>query len=229
MRAVVFALVIGLLGSVVLAGLGFWQVQRLQWKEAIIAQAEAQIAAPPVPLPARPDPATDRYRAVKVSGRFTGEETHVLTSEQGSGPGFLVIGAFLTGDGRRILIDRGFVPETEKATPRPGGGVTEILGNLNWPDDVTPSTPGYNADRGIWFGRDVTGMSALLGTEPLLVIARSDTGDAIRVRPVTTSGFRNDHLEYAVTWFSLALVWLGMTAGFLWRIRRRVREGGPTG
>jgi surfeit locus 1 family protein len=37
---------------------------------------------------------------------------------------------------------------------------------------------------------------------------------------VDTAGIPNDHLEYAVTWFALALVWLGMTAYFLRRPER---------
>ena len=219
-RQVISALVLGLVGTGALIGLGLWQVQRLEWKEAIIAGAEAMIAAEPIPLPARPDPGKDRYRAVTVAGEFTGEEAHVLTSTREDGPGFLVIAAYATEDGRRILIDRGFVPETEKTAPRPPHPQA-VAGNLNWPDDVTSSTPGYDADRAIWYGRDVTGIAALLGTEPVLVIARNDTGDGVTAQPVTTAGFRNDHWQYAVTWFSLAVAWAGMTVVLLWRIRGR--------
>ena len=220
LRNMIFAVVLGLAGAGVLISLGVWQLQRLAWKEAIIAGAEAMIAAPPVALPAEPDPATDRYRAVRVTGTFTGEEAHVLTSTREGGPGFLVIAAYETAEGRRILIDRGYVRETEKTTPRPARAV-DVTGNLNWPDDVTPSTPPHDAGRDIWYGRDVAGIAALLGTEPVLVIARSDTGDGVTARPVTSAGFRNDHFEYAVTWFSLAAVWLGMTGLMLWRIRTR--------
>jgi surfeit locus 1 family protein len=220
LRNTIFALVLGLAGAAVLISLGVWQMQRLAWKEGIIAGAQAMIAADPVPLPATPDPGADRYRAVQVDGAFTGEEAHVLTSTREAGPGYLVIAAYRTAEGRRILIDRGFVPETAKTAPRPPrpAGVT---GNLNWPDDVTPATPPNDAGRQIWYGRDLAGIAALLGTEPVLVIARSDTGDGVQPRPVTTAGFRNDHWEYAVTWFSLAAVWLGMTALLLWRIRTR--------
>jgi surfeit locus 1 family protein len=220
LRNTIFAVVLGLLGAAVLIALGVWQMQRLAWKEGIIAGAEAMIAADPVALPARPDPGADRYRAVVVDGGFTGEEAHVLTSTREGGPGFLVIAGYETTDGRRILIDRGYVPEVAKTTPRPARAVA-VTGNLNWPDDVTPSTPPYDAGRAIWYGRDVAGIAALLGTEPVLIIARSDTGDGVTARPVTTAGFRNDHWEYAVTWFSLAAVWLGMTGLFLWRIRAR--------
>jgi surfeit locus 1 family protein len=219
-RQTIFALLLGLAGTGTLVSLGVWQMQRLEWKEAIIAGAEAMIAADPIPLPAAPDPEQDRYRAVTVGGNFTGEEAHVLTSTREEGPGFLVIAAYATEDGRRILIDRGFVPETEKTTLR-APRQQAVTGNLNWPDDVTSSTPGYDADRAIWYGRDVAGIAALLNTEPVLVIARNDTGDGVSARPVTTAGFRNDHWQYAVTWFSLAVAWAGMTVFLLWRIRGR--------
>jgi surfeit locus 1 family protein len=220
LRNAIFAVVLGLAGAGVLISLGVWQLQRLAWKEGIIAAAEAMIAADPVALPDQPDPGTDRYRAVAVTGAFTGAEAHVLTSTREGGPGFLVIAAYETAEGRRILVDRGYVREAEKATPRPARAVA-VTGNLNWPDDVTPSTPPYDPARQIWYGRDVAGIAALLDTEPVLIIARSDTGDGVTARPVTTAGFRNDHWEYAVTWFSLAAVWLGMTGLFLWRIRTR--------
>ncbi|NJM81982.1 MAG: SURF1 family protein [Tabrizicola sp.] len=217
-RSIAFAVILGFSGAGVLIALGVWQMHRLEWKEGIIAGAEAMIAADPVALPASPDPVADRYRAVSVSGSFTGEEAHVLTSTREEGPGFLVIAAYETAGGRRILIDRGFVPEAEKTTARPARAA-EVTGNLNWPDDVTSSTPSYDAAAAIWYGRDVAGIAALLRTEPVLIIARSDTGDGVSARPVTAAGFRNDHWQYAITWFSLAAVWLGMTAYLLWRIR----------
>jgi surfeit locus 1 family protein len=66
-------------------------------------------------------------------------------------------------------------------------------------------------------------MSEFLQTEPLLVVAGSAEGQEASIVPVpvNSSGIPNDHLEYALTWFSLAGVWAGMTAFLLWRIRRR--------
>jgi surfeit locus 1 family protein len=218
-RRMILPLLFGLVGAAILIGLGTWQVQRLHWKEGLIAKAEARIAMPAVALPTHPDPVADRYLSVTVQGRFLGPEAHVLTSIQGQGPGFLVIAAYQTDDGRSILVDRGFVPETAKTAPRPPRDVA-VTGNLNWPDDVNSATPPPDEGRGIWFGRDVAAMAAALGTEPLMLIARSDTGDGVEARPVTAT-FRNDHLGYAITWFSLAVVWLGMTVSYLWRIRRR--------
>jgi surfeit locus 1 family protein len=65
-------------------------------------------------------------------------------------------------------------------------------------------------------------MADALGTEPVMVVARLPTGDGIAPMPVDTAGIPNDHLNYAITWFSLAAVWLGMTGLALWRIRRRI-------
>jgi surfeit locus 1 family protein len=65
-------------------------------------------------------------------------------------------------------------------------------------------------------------MAEALGTEPLLVVAREVPGDAVLLRPIDAAGVPNDHLEYAVTWFSLAAIWAGMTVALVWRIRRRI-------
>lgn len=219
MRKFVFPLVIGLAGLAVLLSLGFWQLQRLAWKESRIAEAEAMMALPPEPLPLRPDPVTDRYRPAFAEGRFTGEELFVLSSTRDYGPGFLVIAAFETSDGRRILVDRGYIRETDRDTPRPGHAA-RVSGNLNWPDDKTSATPEPDLAKNFWFARDVTQMSEVLKTEPLMLIAGSETGDQILPMPATAA-FRNDHLGYAVTWFGLAAVWLGMTGYWLWRIRAR--------
>lgn len=225
-RKMILPLLFGLIGAAILVALGTWQVQRLAWKQGVIAAAQAQMQAEAIALPATPQPEADRYRPVRVEGRFLGSdpggEAHVLTSIPGEGPGFLVIAAFETTQGRRILIDRGFLPEDQKGSPRPGQAA-QITGNLIWPDDVNSSTPAPDTARNIWFGRDVAAMAQALHTDPLMIVAREDTGQGITPRPVTVT-FTNNHLGYAITWFSLAVAWLGMTALYLWRIRRRSNE-----
>jgi surfeit locus 1 family protein len=214
-------LLFGLIGAAILVGLGVWQLQRLAWKQAILAGIEARLDAPPVALPGSPDPQRDRYLPVTVSGRFTGEDIDVLASRREIGAGFRVIAAFETGDGRRILIDRGFVTDENRDLPRAAGAAT-VTGTLHWPEEVDRFTPPPDPAARMWFARDVPAMAAALATEPVLVVARSPTGDGIEPMPVDTAGIPNDHLNYAITWFSLAVVWLGMTLLLLWRIRRRI-------
>jgi surfeit locus 1 family protein len=225
-RRMILPLLFGLAGAAVLVALGVWQVQRLAWKEAILAGIEARLDAPPAALPDRPDPTRDRFLPVAVAGRFTGEGLDVLASRKQIGAGFRVIAAFETDGGRRILIDRGFVPDDARIAPGGAGSSTAapitIAGTLHWPDEVDRFTPPPDPATGLWFARDVPAMAAALDTEPVLVVARTPTGDGIEPLPVDTAGIPNDHLEYAVTWFSLAVVWLGMTGLLLWRISRRI-------
>jgi surfeit locus 1 family protein len=220
-RRMIAPLMFGLVGAGILIGLGLWQMQRLAWKEGILAEIAARLNNTPVPLPAAPDPATDLYLPVQVTGRFLDEDLDVLASRKEIGAGFRVIAAYETTEGRRILIDRGFVTDEARGLPRMAGPAT-VTGTLHWPRETDGYTPPPDPVTGMWFARDVPAMADVLRTEPVLVVARSDTGDGIEPMPVGTEGIPNDHLQYAITWFSLAVVWLGMTGLLLWRIRRRI-------
>lgn len=220
LRRMIFPLLIGLLGGAILISLGVWQVNRLAWKEGVLADIAARIVAAPVALPNDPDPQRDRYLPVTVTGRFTGDHLDVLVSRKQIGAGVRVIEAFETDDGRRILIDRGFLTDDDRAHPRTSGPAT-VEGNLHWPDETDSYTPPPDPKTGLWFARDVPAMATALDTEPTFIVARKPTGGAIEPMPVDTSGIPNDHMNYAITWFSLAVVWLGMTAYLLWRIRQR--------
>ena len=219
-RRMILPLLFGLVGCAILIALGVWQLQRLAWKEGILAQISARLTDRPVPLPAAPDPARDKYLPVRVAGRFTGPGIDVLVSVKEGGAGYRVIAAFQTEDGRRVLIDRGFLPADQRARPRIAA-TAALLGTLHWPDETDSFTPPPDAARGIWFARDVPAMAAQLQTEPVLIVAREATGDGITPLPVDPRGIPNNHLNYALTWFSLAAVWAGMTGLLLWRIRHR--------
>ncbi len=213
-------LIIGVVGFAVLISLGIWQVQRLAWKEGVLTDIDTRIAADPVPVPTEPDPEDDRYLPVVAEGLLTGEELRVLASVKRQGAVHRFISVLETPGGR-ILVDRGIAPvavEPDLAT-----GPLTVTGNLHWPDEVDSFTPDPDLAQGLWFARDVPAMAAQLNTQPVLIVARqtSPTSPDITPLPVSTEGIPNDHLEYAITWFSLSAVWAGMTAFLLWRIRRR--------
>ncbi|NOD77084.1 MULTISPECIES: SURF1 family protein [unclassified Ruegeria] len=217
MRRILFLLIFGLAGLGVLLSLGIWQVQRLSWKQEVLAEIEDRISADPVDLPAQVSEDADKYLPVIVSGEMVPGEIHVLVSVKQVGAGYRIIQSFNTGD-RTILVDRGFVPTTAKDTERLTGPM-EIAGNLHWPDEIDGYTPEADIDANIWFARDVQNLAAALGAEPVLLIARSQTDPNVAPLPVDTAGIPNDHLQYAITWFGLALVWAAMTGYFLWRSR----------
>ncbi len=217
MRRILFLLIFGVAGLAVLLWLGTWQVQRLAWKQNLLAEIDAQISGDPVALPDNATEGNSRFLPVTVSGQMLDGEVHVLVSVKQVGPGYRIIAPFQTND-RTILIDRGFVPTEAKQAPRQIGAM-EVTGNLHWPDEIDSYTPAPDLDENIWFARDVPALAAALGAEPVMLIARSRTDQNITPLPVDTAGIPNDHLQYAITWFGLALVWAAMTGYFLWRNR----------
>lgn len=219
-------ILIGLIGAGILVWLGTWQVQRLDWKRGILAQIEERINGPLRPLPpiAAVIPEQDRYKPVALIGQIGARDIRVLVSQKRVGAGYRIVSAFELTDGRRILLDRGFVPvaQGDADRSRPDEPEIEVQGNLHWPDDRTSSTPENDVLKNIWFARDIPEMAAHLNTEPLLVIARnmSPPDAGVTPLPVDTSGIPNDHLQYAITWYSLAVIWLIMSGALVWRIRQ---------
>jgi surfeit locus 1 family protein len=220
MRRYLFPVVMGVMGVTILMSLGFWQIRRMEEKRVYLDEIEARIGNAPIALPAVPEEGPHKFQAVFAQGQFTGEALEVLAGQKGASPGVLVIEAFALPDGRRIMVQRGFIQDEARGTPRT---VTDarVEGNLHWPQDTNAFTPPPDAKTGLWFARDVPAMARALQTEPTLIVAREPTGDGIAPVPVDTSGIPNDHWGYAIQWFLLAATWAGMTVFLLWRIRTR--------
>jgi len=232
---------LGLIGVAILCGLGVWQVQRLAWKEALIADLGARLAGDPIALPERFDQEAQEFRRVRLTGRFTGEagahgfrDVAYLTTVRPWGAGYRVIQPFETTEGRIFLVDRGFVPVEAKneggaaarPTPYPEGELT-IDGALRWPDDAD----GFNdlsapPSDNVWLTREVPRIAPLFVAEPALVVAETPTAPPGAEFPVplpVTVDLPNDHLQYAVTWFSMAAIWAGIAVVLVSRARRRAR------
>ena len=224
MRRVLFFLIIGVLGVGILVSLGTWQIKRLQWKNAILAEIDERIHAAPVPLPETIDPARDKYLSVTLSGKFVGPDLRVLVSIQHKGAGYRVITGFDTGT-QTLLIDRGFVKVDAPFDTLDGKEAT-LSGHLHWPDEKDGYTPDPDRAKNIWFVRDVPLMAQELGmSEALVVLSEANPIDTtVEAMPIETSGIPNDHLNYAITWFSLAAVWLLMTLIFLRQSMRHKKE-----
>jgi surfeit locus 1 family protein len=220
-RRMVAPLIFGVLGVALLVSLGLWQVQRLAWKTAILAEIDAKLAAAPVAVPAEPDPAADQYLRVRAEGEIEPGEIHVFTAAPGGGAGYRVIVPLRLADGRRILLDRGLVREREKDAARRLGPIA-VEGALLWPREADRFTSPPDREKNVWYARDTPLMAGALGTLPVLLVASAsdDPGQPLPM-PVTVD-IPNNHLGYAIQWFGLAAVWALMTGYLLWRIKRRI-------
>ncbi|MBD3663820.1 SURF1 family protein [Sulfitobacter aestuariivivens] len=221
MRTAPFLIIVGLGGAAILIALGVWQVQRLAWKEGVIADIDARLKAQAVELPA--DPVADKHAflPVTVTGIWRDTYVRVLVSQKVEGAGYRIISALETDTGP-ILLDHGFVPtgaQLPAAPSNPSDGTVTVTGNLQWPDETDSFTPTPDLDNNIWFARDVAAMADQLDTRPILLVAREMSESAIGATPlpVDTSRIPNNHLQYAITWFSLAALWLAMSFYFLRR------------
>jgi surfeit locus 1 family protein len=204
----------------ILCGLGTWQLERLQWKLALIARVNSHIAAAPLPLEQILATASGdaQYRRVAVTGRFDhAREAYVFTTDQGAAV-YHVLTPLRTDDGKVLMVDRGEVPK-EKLDPatRAAGNVegkVHVTGVWRVPDPPGAFTPPPDAGHRIWFARDLAAISAadhLRLAAPVVIEADTTPNPGGWPRGgQTVVNFRNQHLSYAVTWFGLALCLLGV-------------------
>ena len=219
MRRFWFIIFIGFAGTACLLYLGKWQIDRLYWKVDVLKKIDQKIAAAPVLLPAEPSESVHKYLSVEISGQFLQESIRVLASKKRYGAGYRIIHVFRT-NGRRLLVDLGFVGlETDYDIDLSSD--ISLVGNLHWPDELDNFTPEPDLENNIWFARDVERVASALQTEPILIILKDSTlkDKNINPMPIDTTHIPNDHLQYAITWFSLAIIWALMSFLFIWTTR----------
>ena len=207
-----------ILGTAVLLYLGQWQLDRLGWKQSILKDIESKISGTPQYLPDSINEIEHKYLPVEVSGKLDDNFIKIMVSQKFIGAGYRIIVPFELEKGKMILVDLGFIRH-EFAPDISFGNNLSITGNLHWPKEVDFFTPAPDFKNNIWFARDVKELSKELGTEPILVVAKSFSPSIIHLNPlpINIENIPNNHKQYAITWFSLAFIWLGMGVFFIYR------------
>lgn len=228
--------VLSLVAFAVLIALGTWQVQRLHWKEALLASIEARTEAAPAPLEeieALYDATGDvDYMPVRANGRFLHEgERHFLATWKGQS-GFFIYTPFELADGRIIFVNRGFVHyEMKDASTRVQGqveGEVQVTGLARNPLSERPSwvVPDNDPDKNVFYWKDRDGMARSAGLPagavilPIFIDADATPNPGgYPVGGVTLIEMPNNHMEYAITWYGLAVALAGVVAAWFWRRR----------
>jgi len=227
------------LGVAVLIGLGGWQLQRLQWKEALLAERDARLNAAPVSLDqALKDFDADRsveFLKVAASGTFQHKAELFMLTTEGGVPGFQVVTPFVSTDGVIVLIDRGFIPEplkdpAKRPESQPQGEVSVVGVLRRHVKSRGPFTPDNDPEANIWYWWDIPAMLAHASVAPDARVAPfalhlpPGAGPKTLPAPVAVDeGLTNNHLQYALTWFTLAVLLIVMS-GLLIRQTLRKRD-----
>ena len=198
-----------------LVGLGTWQLQRLAWKQDIIATMDARTAGAPVPLDqALVLPAAEReWLPVMAAGRFLHDRQVALYRISVDGkPGYWILVPLRLGDGRTVLVNRGWVPDSQvDAADRQGsepGGIVWVTGILRGPETPGTFTNPNDPEAGAWFWIELPALSQAVGVDLLPGVIHADPGPEGTWPQGGQAEFRprNDHLQYALTWYGLAAV-----------------------
>lgn len=217
-RATVAIVAIGLIVTLIFAGLGVWQVERREWKLGLIARTQRRIAAAPVPAPGPADwgrvtRARDEYRRVVLQGHYIGAGRALVTAATDYGSGYWAMTPLRDDRGFVVLVNRGFVPSSrEGAVP---AGEVRVVGLLR----VTEPGGGFlrrnDPAAGRWYSRDVAAIAAslhLARVAPFFVDADATPNPGgFPIGGLTVVAFTNNHLVYAITWFALMAMAMAAT------------------
>ncbi len=220
-RKWLFVVLVAIPGLLVLVSLGVWQTKRLSWKEALLENISYNLSVEPSLLPERLKKAEHNYKMVRVEGSLEPRSIFILTPIKGSGAGFRVISPLKLKDGRKILIDRGVIKEEEKARLETPTQHRFVIGYLFWPNETDYFTPEPNIKRNMWFSRDLEKMANFLETQQILVVSTENRLDPSIKMQDPTKDIPNNHLQYAITWFMMAILWFGMSVYFVYKMTER--------
>jgi cytochrome oxidase assembly protein ShyY1 len=211
----------------VFIGLGVWQLARRAEKHALIAALDTRVSAVPAPLPPPSEwhsvnAANDEFRRVTFTATYLKLPDAMVYSagsavrEDVSGPGTWAFLPARLASGETVVIDAGFVANTmqersveDRATAKlvTGEPVT-LTGYLRFPESAGWLTPADNRDKRLWFTRDHLAMAKALGwgeVAPFYIdLETPDPDNGIPKPGPLTPHLRDEHMQYAITWFSLA-------------------------
>ncbi len=234
-RPTLWPTLISLPAIALLLGLGFWQIERMYWKSELIGELQTRSGGPAIALPLDDRISIDdlMYRKVTVSGRFmNAAEMHLLNRVRGGVPGIHLITPLVRADGGgTILVDRGWVPLDWQGSPVDAEAVVTVTGIVRVPEPpgmlVRWLTPENQPRDNEWFSIDLAAMAGNAGVLPFTDYYVLATGEApppaapYPAANVWAVDLPNDHLSYAITWFSLAAALLAIYLIYHSKARRR--------
>jgi surfeit locus 1 family protein len=233
--------IFALVGVAILSGLGMWQLDRKVWKENLIAAMTERLAHKPVNLPPRDRWAhlqqeREEFARIGFPAEFLrGEEALVYSAGSPfrpdvKGPGYWVFSPARLAGGSLVIVNRGFVPLERKdpagridGAPR---GSVDVVGIIRWPETRDMFTPADEPQNNVWYLRDVPAIAAAkkwATAAPFYIDMESPVPPGgLPLSGKLQANLPDNHLQYAITWFGLALALAGVY--LVWLVRRLRRH-----
>jgi len=195
-----------------LAGLGTWQLQRLEWKSGLLAQIESRMQKPPVPMPESIDnPAEWEYRRVTMAGNFLYDHEFLVKPRTLDGAnGYHMLVPFQRASGGAVMVNRGWISDALMPKAARPKGIMQIEGivQLAHPTYFTPPNEPAKND---WYWADIKAMAEAAQLKNMAPVIVNIAGKEPGVYPAggkVEVNIRNDHKQYAIFWYTMALVLL---------------------
>lgn len=219
--------------------LGMWQMERRAWKRDILDRIATNQAAAPLSLDEllKGDPLRFEYGRVKLAGTFLHDKEFFLAARSlKSKVGMQVVTPLRVDNGAIVLFDRGWIPsEKKEAEKRAEGqlpGKVELTGIVRRSQVKQQFAPENDPARNFWFYVDVPAMRRLAGGQPDAALdsfffdadATPNPG-GLPVGGQTRLDIPNPHLQYAITWFLVALAGIGVYLAYHWENGRLTIAG----
>jgi cytochrome oxidase assembly protein ShyY1 len=228
----------------VCVGLGLWQLQRRIEKHALIAALTERLAAAPSPLPmawGALTPALDEFRRVRFVATYQPRPDAMVYSsgsavrDDVTGPGTWAFLPASLPTGATVAINTGFVPNTMQDRAQQDRAVARLItsepvtltGYIRFPESAGALTPAENMTKRLWFTRDHLAMTRSLGwgegkpVAPFYIDLEAPVPESGVPKPgPLTVHLKDNHLQYAITWFGLAGV-IAIAFAVWWRAQRR--------
>lgn len=216
------------LGLLLLLYLGFWQIERLAWKQAMIIRIDAQMAGPAETFVPGSIQGGEDYQKLSITGRYAAQDPLRLIGTLNGGPGWRLLHAFEIAGGGNIIVERGVAAENAMpAAPTESVTITGVTLRHVGGQGTFDGQNDPKSNR--WYWWDLKAMATALSLNPA-----TDTRFVLRLLPkqpgseglfteMPKNTLRNNHLGYAITWFGLAAVLVVMTGVFIFQNRHSKR------
>ncbi len=216
-----WATIVTLAALAVLLALGAWQMQRLQWKTALIAEINGQMAQPATPLPEKLEtPESWKFRRVTMAGQFLYDHEFLIKPRTLEGKsGYHMVVPFRRASGGVVFVNRGWIADdvmTKAARPQ---GLLKIEGIVQFPQKAR-FTPENSPAKNDWYWPEISAMAEaanIKNAAPVLVVASGKEEGVYPVGGKIEIDLPNDHRQYAFFWFTMAGILLIIYFLYHWR------------